>query len=170
MARAKLGDMLSVVNGAQGAPEMAPVPETTASTALAAVPAQAPDRAPGSPEEDSSAPAGDAKPTIEAGTTKTHLAKKTAKRAPVKKTASAASPVVASLPRYLELERKEVRIRDDQLAALTATSRRLNKRRRGRGERITENTLIRVAIDLLLEKDDALGGFTEEELRDSVGL
>jgi hypothetical protein len=72
--------------------------------------------------------------------------------------------------RYDEYERKETRLRDDQYGRLTAASRRLNKHRKGRGERITENTLIRVAIDLLLEREDQLEGISESELRKSVRL
>ena len=103
------------------------------------------------------------------------------KKAPAKKTAPSrarkpATPVLdddlvdADLPRYLQLERKDVRMRSDQLDALTNLSRRLNKQRRGRGERITENTLVRVAIDLLMNQTDELGGFTEDELRSSLGV
>jgi len=72
--------------------------------------------------------------------------------------------------RYDEYERKETRLRDDQYGRLTTASRRLNKHRKGRGERITENTLIRVAIDLLLDREGQLQGITESELRKSVGL
>ncbi len=56
------------------------------------------------------------------------------------------------LPPYLTYVRKECRLRPDQLDALTALARRLNRERRGKGERITENTLIRWAVDLLLER------------------
>jgi len=56
------------------------------------------------------------------------------------------------VPKYLQLERKEVRLRLDQLDALTTLTRRLNRARKGKGERLTENTLIRVAIDLLLAR------------------
>ncbi|WP_027878150.1 hypothetical protein [Meiothermus cerbereus] len=56
------------------------------------------------------------------------------------------------LPPYLTYVRKECRLRPDQLDALTALARRLNRERRGNGERITENTLIRWAVDLLLER------------------
>jgi len=72
--------------------------------------------------------------------------------------------------RYDEYERKETRLRDDQYGRLTTASRRLNKHRKGRGERITENTLIRVAIDLLLDREGQLQGISESELRKSVGL
>lgn len=40
----------------------------------------------------------------------------------------------------------------------------------GDGERITENTLIRIAIDLLLTHPDDLEGVTEAQFRESVGL
>ncbi|MBN9103082.1 MAG: hypothetical protein J0I49_34060 [Pseudonocardia sp.] len=61
-------------------------------------------------------------------------------------------------------------MRPDQYGRLSTTSRELNRARRGTGERITENTLIRVAIDLLLERGDQLTGTSEAELRKSVGL
>lgn len=73
-------------------------------------------------------------------------------------------------PRYLTLARKEARIRDDQADQLSTLTRQLNKKRGGAGERITDNTLIRVAVDLLLQQADTLGGTTETELRKSVGL
>jgi len=83
----------------------------------------------------------------------------------------AQQPIVDSpRMRYDEYERKETRLRDDQYGRLTAASRRLNKHRKGRGERITENTLIRVAIDLLLDREDQIQGMSEAELRNSVGL
>lgn len=54
-------------------------------------------------------------------------------------------------PKYLTYVRKECRLRPDQLDALTALARKLNRERKG-GERITENTLIRWAVDLLLNQ------------------
>lgn len=78
------------------------------------------------------------------------------------------------MPKYLQLERKEVRITAGQYDQLTAAARRLNRQRprgssdEGRRERITENTLIRIAIDLLLARQPELRGSTEEELRKSV--
>lgn len=72
--------------------------------------------------------------------------------------------------RYDQLERKETRLRPDQYSALSELSRALNRQRQGRGERITENTLIRVAIDLLLKREAELVGVTEAELRASLGL
>ncbi len=56
------------------------------------------------------------------------------------------------LPPYLTYVRKECRLRPDQLDALTALARKLNREQRKKGERITENTLIRWAVDLLLEQ------------------
>ncbi len=73
-------------------------------------------------------------------------------------------------PRYLQLERKELRIRLDQADDLARLTRRLNRARGRTGERITDNTLIRVAIDLLLTRSDLLAGATELELRASVTL
>lgn len=79
------------------------------------------------------------------------------------------SEVSRPMPRYLQLVRKDTRLRDDQLTALTELARHLSRRRRLRNnERITENTLIRVAVDLLLSRADILDGDTENELLQSV--
>lgn len=80
------------------------------------------------------------------------------------------TPAPGQWVRYDELERKEARLRADQYGQLSDLSRRLNRLRAGQGERITENTLIRVAIDLLLSQESDLAGLTEIELRKSVGL
>lgn len=72
--------------------------------------------------------------------------------------------------RYDQLERKEARLRPDQYTRLSSISRNLNRVRAGTGERITENTLIRVAIDLLLQRESQLAGATEADLRQSMGL
>lgn len=71
-------------------------------------------------------------------------------------------------PMFARLARKDARIRDDQVTALTALADALMRRRRFKAERITENTLIRIAIDLLLAHADRLRGSTEDELRNSV--
>jgi hypothetical protein len=84
--------------------------------------------------------------------------------------ATRAQPVPGEWVRYDEYERKEARLRPDQYGRLSTTSRALNRARRGRGERITENTLIRVAIDLLLARDHEIRGATEVEIRRSLGL
>ncbi len=74
------------------------------------------------------------------------------------------------MPRYLRLVRKEARVRDDQAEALAALRRRVLRQRRDRTEPITDNTLLRVAIDLLLARQAELAGDTEDELRASLGL
>lgn len=77
----------------------------------------------------------------------------------------------ASRPRFADFERKEARLRQDQLDALEALAKRIKRARKpGAGERITDNTLIRVAVDLLLARQDELAGSTEDELRNSVSL
>jgi hypothetical protein len=75
----------------------------------------------------------------------------------------------AESPKYLTLIRKETRLREDQIDKLTAIARKLNRAKRG-GERITENTLIRVAVDLLLDRSESLSGTDEAELLNSLGL
>lgn len=74
-------------------------------------------------------------------------------------------------PLYLTLVRKEARLRVEQVDALTHLTRRLTRQRAHRGgERLTDNTLIRVAVDALLARAGDLHGNTEEELRASLGL
>lgn len=90
-------------------------------------------------------------------------------RATRRRTAST-RPAPGEWARYDEYERKEARLRPDQYGRLSTTSRALNRARRGQGERITENTLIRVAIDLLLARDQEITGTTEAEIRRSLGL
>lgn len=72
------------------------------------------------------------------------------------------------LAKFARLTRKDARVRADQDADLTALVKSLMRQRRVKAERITENTLIRVAIDLLLAHADELRGSTEDELRESV--
>lgn len=73
-------------------------------------------------------------------------------------------------PKYLRLARRDLRLREDQIDDLAALRRRITgQRRRGeRAERITDNTLVRVAIDLLLAHGAHLDGTTEDQLRDSA--
>jgi hypothetical protein len=59
-------------------------------------------------------------------------------------------------------------LRSKQIDALaTLFSKALNRSRKSQGERITENTLIRVAIDLLLSHSE-IHGTTEEGIRDNL--
>lgn len=167
MARMKGGLSGLILNDAEAKP--ADEPETQSAGRLSVVAGQA------SPTEVEVKPQEQEKPAKTAPAPSTRSAAKKAAPAATKRKAPApraAEPTVddAELPKYLQLERKDLRLRADQLDALTTWQRRLNKVRRGRGERITENTLVRVAIDLLLERADELGGFTEDELRASVGL
>jgi hypothetical protein len=78
-------------------------------------------------------------------------------------------PGAEAEPQYLRFLRKETRLRADQHNALTVQARRLSRAKRG-GLRITENTLIRISVDLLLASSERLEGGTEAELRRSVGL
>jgi hypothetical protein len=78
-------------------------------------------------------------------------------------------PSPPGLPKYLRLERKELLIWPDQVTSLSILARVLNRNRQGAGERITINTLIRVAVALLLSRSQDLAGTTEEELRRSLG-
>ena len=76
---------------------------------------------------------------------------------------------MSAMPLYRRLARKEARVREDQYVALSRLVRVLARRRTDRsGPRLTENTLIRVAIDLLLARANRLTGNTESELRASV--
>ncbi|WP_200919548.1 hypothetical protein [Microbacterium sp. Leaf288] len=77
-------------------------------------------------------------------------------------------PDEAPVAMFAQLSRKDARLRDDQLTALAALVDAVMKRRRFKAERITENTLIRIGIDLLLAHADQLRGSTEDELRNSV--
>jgi len=84
---------------------------------------------------------------------------------------AATSRVPPRVPKYLALERKEARLRGDQVDSLASLARRVNRQKPSRGgERITENTLIRVAVDWLLSQEDYVGGSTEEEIRRGLGV
>lgn len=89
-------------------------------------------------------------------------------RAMANETGPKAPPPVRAAAKYARLTRKETRVREDQYVALTQLARALMRRRTGRQERITENTLVRVAIDLLLANADQLVGDSENELLQSV--
>lgn len=68
----------------------------------------------------------------------------------------------------MTLARKEARLREDQVDDLSMLARKLSRAARGGEERITDNTLIRIAVDLLLTQSGKLTGSTEEELRKSL--
>ena len=70
-----------------------------------------------------------------------------------------AKPVETEGPPYLALVRKETRLREDQQNLLTLHARRLNRVKPRGAPRITDNSLIRIAIDLLLARiEEAAGG------------
>ena len=71
---------------------------------------------------------------------------------------------------FSDLQRKETRLRVEQQDDLTEQARRLNRAKGTGGRRITDNTLIRVAVDMLLSRADKLEGRDEHELRRSVAL
>ena len=73
-------------------------------------------------------------------------------------------------PLYLSYQRKETRLRAEQQNGLTLLARRLSRAKEAGGERITENTLIRVAVDLLLARSAQLAGNDEAALRNSLDL
>ena len=86
-----------------------------------------------------------------------------------------AKSVTNRVPKYLMLKRREARVYEEQADALTLLARRINAGRRLQdgtmtGERITDNTLLRVAIDLLLERSEELRGTTEAEIAANLGL
>lgn len=73
-------------------------------------------------------------------------------------------------PKWKKLESKDVRFRSDQLTELEQLRRRVAAARDDKTERFTTNTLVRVAVDLLLSRADDLEGDTEDALRESLDI
>lgn len=71
-------------------------------------------------------------------------------------------------PAYLRFVRKETRLREDQQNQLTLAARRLNRAKAAGTPRITDNTLIRVAVDLLLSRIERATGDDEVALLESI--
>lgn len=71
-------------------------------------------------------------------------------------------------PAYSRFVRKETRLREDQQNQLTLQARRLNRAKKTVGARITENSLIRVAVDLFLAQADRAMGDDEDAIRKSI--
>ena len=88
-------------------------------------------------------------------------------RAPRPAPTSAARAAV-ELPTYLRLVRKETRLREDQQNQLTLEARRLNRAKAAGTPRITDNTLIRIAVDLLLERVARASGDDESSILRSL--
>ena len=89
---------------------------------------------------------------------------------PAVDTSASERVVPSSEPLYLRYQRKETRLREEQQNGLTLLARRLSRAKESGGERITENTLIRVAVDLLLARSAELAGSDETALRNSLDL
>lgn len=71
-------------------------------------------------------------------------------------------------PKHRQLMRRDMGLWPDQVTELLTLRDQVNHARTRRDERITDATLVRVAVDLLREFREHLAGDTEEELRDSV--
>jgi hypothetical protein len=111
-------------------------------------------------------------PTPVAEASKAAGAKKAAdqKKVPVERNRRREAARAESNATYLQFQRKEARLTLAQLEFATNTAIKLNRGAKSQPERITSNTLIRVALDLLISQKDKLAGSTEEELRKSLGL
>jgi predicted DNA-binding protein (UPF0278 family) len=88
--------------------------------------------------------------------------------APENKSTVLTESVINKVPKYLTLERKEVRLPSAHIDELTRLVRRLNRQRKGKDERITENTLIRIAVSLLADFGEKIEGNNENELLESL--
>lgn len=159
MGRVRLNSLLDDAKSTlESAPHLSEQVQTTAAVAepAAAEPAVAePDAPAREPEETPVTPAADA-----------HADKPPRRSAPRREKPAPGSDRV----HYASLVRKEARLRDDQVESLTLRARRLSRNKVGTDQRITDNTLIRVAVDLLLAREADLAGSSEAELRKSVGL
>lgn len=88
---------------------------------------------------------------------------------PVVAEAEVAENRTDDIPKFLSYEVMTARLRSDQVDFLSSLERQIMRSRRHKGERITKNSLLRAAVDLLaiLPLDvDEIG--SEEELRKRV--
>ena len=81
---------------------------------------------------------------------------------------SSAAVKPVDLPTYLRLVRKETRLREDQQNQLTLEARKLNRAKAVGTPRITDNTLIRIAVDLLLDRVSRASGDDEASILRSL--
>lgn len=88
----------------------------------------------------------------------------------VAKPRKAPPAAAAEGPRWTNFEARSTRLREDQVDALADLGRRLKNNRINKTERITESTLVRIAVDLLLAEQHRLVGDTEAELTASLGV
>jgi hypothetical protein len=82
--------------------------------------------------------------------------------------AANANPSGDDLPRWQTMEPFNAKLRPDQVVDLVALRKEVAKNRTVKTERITDNTLLRIALDLLFAHQEYLKGNTEDELRDSI--
>ncbi len=73
-------------------------------------------------------------------------------------------------PKYEQLDRLEALLRPGQIEDLERLAREVSRRRaKGRrSERITKNTMVRIAVAVLLAHGDRLTGDTEHELEQAA--
>lgn len=72
-------------------------------------------------------------------------------------------------PKFLSYDVMTARLRSDQVDMLSALERQIMRARRRKGERITKNSLLRAAVDVLAELQfDVRGIGSEDELRQRV--
>lgn len=88
-----------------------------------------------------------------------------AKEPPARRSSSLSEAAAAARE---QLSPKYVQLRGDQLIELDVVARELQAARSHKGERITANTVIRVAVDAILAHRDRLVGDTEAELRTNL--
>jgi hypothetical protein len=75
----------------------------------------------------------------------------------------------AEKPKFLSYEVMTARLRSDQIDFLSALERQIMRSRDQKGERITKNSLLRAAVDLLEAMGvDLQGVGSEDELRERV--
>jgi hypothetical protein len=158
MARRQLTDLLQPRGNQEGTIKVGEAP-TSAEAPAPVSQAIIIDVAPTSTDAASSASKLD--PVVARSSRKSGLSKPS--RAPVRSK-------TAELPPYLTFERKETRLRPDQVTNLNVKARELNKKKDPSADRITDNTLIRVAVDLILARANELRGGDETQLRRSLGL
>lgn len=90
---------------------------------------------------------------------------------PKPKTPEVSKVQPSGLPKFKTFKAKQVLMRRDQQDELTRLARELHDKRDVKGERITENDVIRTFVDLGLKHyAHRLKGSSEAELRKSVGL
>lgn len=127
---------------------------------------------PATAETPTAAPVSKPSKTTETNPTKKLVAKPAAKKRTPALAPEPEVPAVSDKARWTQLQRKEFRMHNVQADLLATLTRKVNRMSpRDPEERVTDNTLIRVGLALLLElhKDD-LRGKNERELRESVGL